>query len=144
MLHDDEHLRLLSIFHYIVGGLAALIAAESQLLSLGAVCGFVTVFSIAARQQILVIRRLRQLQREQGNSSMLELILHGTRERSASILMTALTIGVACVPLVFMGARSGLETFRPAALVILSGMITCTWINLFVVPTLYLRFAKPA
>jgi Cu/Ag efflux pump CusA len=41
-----------------------------------------------------------------------------------------------------MGDIPGLEVLRPTALVILSGMVTCTLVDLFVVPTLYLRLAK--
>lgn len=124
----------------LVGGLTALATAEAQ--SISTVFGLLTVFGIAARNQIMLIRRLRQLEREQGESSGLELILQGTRERFASILMTALTVGLALLPLLLMGDIPGLEVMRPTALVILSGMVTCTLVDLFVVPTLYLRLAK--
>jgi Cu/Ag efflux pump CusA len=115
----------------LVGGLAAL---ASQSISLAAVFGLLTVFGIAARNQIMLIRRLRQLEPEQ--------ILQGASERFASILMTALTIGLALLPVLVMGDIPGLELLRPTALVILSGLVTCTLVDLFVVPTLYLRLAK--
>jgi Cu/Ag efflux pump CusA len=125
----------------LVGGLAPLATAEARSISLGAVFGLLTVFGIAARNQIMLIRRLRQLERDQGESSGLELILQGTRERFAPILMTALTIELALLPLLLMGDIPGFEVLRPTALVILSGMVTCTLVDLFVVPTLYLRLA---
>ena len=128
------------LFRSLSGGLAALAAVDAQ--SISTVFGLLAVFGMAARNQIMLIRRLRQLEREQGESSGLKLILQGTRERFAPILMTALTIGLALLPLLFMGDIPGLEVLRPTALVILSGMVTCTLVDLFVVPTLYLRFSK--
>ena len=122
------------------GGLAALAAVDAQ--SISTVFGLLAVFGMAARNQIMLIRRLRQLEREQGESSGLELILQGTRERFAPIVMTALTIALALLPVLVMGDLPGLEVLRPTALVILSGIVTCTLVDLFVVPTLYLRWAK--
>ena len=135
-------LSLLTLPLTLVGGLVALATAEAQSISFGAVFGLLTVFGIAARNQIMLIRRCRQLERDQGGFSGLELILQGTRERFASIFMTALTIELALLPLLLMGDIPGLEVLRPTALVILSGMVTCTLVDLFVVPTLYLRLPK--
>ena len=56
--------------------------------------------------------------------------------------MTALTIEFALLPLLLMGDIPGLEVLRPTAIVILGGMVTCALVDLFVVPTLYLRLAK--
>ena len=125
----------------LVGGLAALATAGAQSMSLGAVFGLLTVFGIAARNRIMLIRRLRQLERDQGESSPLELILQGTRERFASISMTALTIALAFLPLLFMGDIPGFEVLRPAALVILSGMVSGAMVDLLVVPALLSRLA---
>ena len=126
----------------LVGGLAALAIGGGQTLSLGAVFGFLTVFGIGARNQIMLIRHLRQREGCQEKSSTLDLILQGTRERFAAILMTALTLGGALAPLLLLGDVPGLEVLRPAAIVILSGMTTCTLVNLFVVPTLYARLTE--
>jgi Cu/Ag efflux pump CusA len=56
--------------------------------------------------------------------------------------MTVLTTGLALIPLVAAGSIPGQEIEHPMALVILGGLITATLLNLFVVPSLYLRFAK--
>ena len=135
-------LSLLTLPLAFVGGLAALAAAGTQSISLGACFGLLTVFGLAARNQIRLIRRVRQLERDAGESSGPELIRQGTREQFASIWMTALTIGLALLPLLLVGDIPGLEVLRPTALVILSGLITSTLVDLFVVPTLYLRWAK--
>ena len=57
--------------------------------------------------------------------------------------MTALATGLALVPLVVAGSIPGHEIEHPMAVVILGGLVTSTLLNLFVVPSLYLRFAKP-
>ena len=57
--------------------------------------------------------------------------------------MTTLATGLALVPLVVIGEIPGHEIEHPMAVVILGGLITSTLLNLFVVPSLYLRFAKP-
>jgi multidrug efflux pump subunit AcrB len=57
--------------------------------------------------------------------------------------MTTLATGLALVPLVVLGNIPGHEIEHPMALVILGGLVTSTLLNLFVVPSLYLRFAKP-
>lgn len=61
----------------------------------------------------------------------------------APILMTALTTGLALVPLVWAGNIAGHEIEHPMAIVILGGLVTSTFLNLFVIPPLYLRFARP-
>jgi Cu/Ag efflux pump CusA len=69
-------------------------------------------------------------------------VRRGSRERIAPIMMTALTAGLALVPLVIAGNIPGHEIEHPMAIVILGGLITSTLVNLFIVPALYLRFGK--
>ena len=69
-------------------------------------------------------------------------MLRGARERLSPILMTSLATGLALVPLVVLGDRPGHEIEYPLAVVILGGLVTSTLLNLFVVPSLYLRFGK--
>ena len=71
------------------------------------------------------------------------LVLRGAGERLSPILMTTLATGLALVPLVVMGNIPGHEIEHPMAVVILGGLVTSTLLNLFIVPSLYLRFAKP-
>ncbi len=67
-------------------------------------------------------------------------MLRGARERLSPILMTTLACGLALVPLVVAGSIPGHEIEHPMAVVILGGLVTSTMLNLFVVPSLYLRF----
>ena len=69
--------------------------------------------------------------------------MRGASERLSPILMTTLATGLALVPLIVMGEIPGHEIEHPMAVVILGGLITSTLLNLFVVPPLYLRYAKP-
>ena len=69
--------------------------------------------------------------------------MRGAIERLAPILMTALATGLAIVPLVVAGSIPGHEIEHPMALVILGGLLTATLVNLFILPSLYLRFGKP-
>jgi Cu/Ag efflux pump CusA len=57
-------------------------------------------------------------------------------------MMTALTTGLALIPLAIAGNIPGQEIEYPMAIVILGGLVTSTVLNLLVVPTLYLRFGK--
>jgi Cu/Ag efflux pump CusA len=68
------------------------------------------------------------------------LVLRGAKERLSPILMTSLATGLAVVPLVVLGDRPGHEIEYPLAIVILGGLVSSTLLNLFVVPSLYLRF----
>jgi Cu/Ag efflux pump CusA len=80
------------------------------------------------------------LEQQEGESFGPEMVARGSRERIAPTMMTALTTGLAMVPFLIFGGTPGLEIVRPLAIVILGGLVTSTFINLFVVPAFYLRF----
>jgi len=125
----------------LVGGIIAAFAAGG-VISLGSLLGFFTVFGIAARNGILLINHCQHLERVEGEPFGRALVLRGARERLAPILMTSLATGLAVVPLVVFGDRPGHEIEYPLAVVILGGLATSTLLNLFVVPSLYLRFGR--
>jgi CzcA family heavy metal efflux pump len=125
----------------LVGGvLAAWIGGGT--LTLGSLVGFFTVFGIAARNGILLINHCQHLEREEGEPFGPGLVIRGARERLSPILMTTLATGLALVPLVVLGERPGQEIEHPLAVVILGGLVTSTLLNLFVLPSLYLRFGR--
>ena len=70
--------------------------------------------------------------------------MRGASERLAPILMTASAAGLALLPLVVAGEIPGHEIEHPMAWVIIGGLTTSTALNLFLLPSLYLRWAKPA
>jgi CzcA family heavy metal efflux pump len=126
----------------LVGGVLAAYLGGGTL-SLGSLVGFFTVFGIAARNGILLINHCQHLEREEGQAFGPALVLRGARERLAPILMTSLATGLALVPLVVFGERPGHEIEHPLAVVILGGLFTSTLLNLFLTPSLYLRFGRP-
>jgi CzcA family heavy metal efflux pump len=125
----------------LVGGALAAFLFE-RTLSLGSLVGFYTVFGIAARNGILMISHFQHLERDEGETFGRALVLRGASERLAPILMTSLATALALLPLVIAGQIPGHEIEYPLAIVILGGLVTSTVINLFVVPSLYLRFGR--
>ena len=111
--------------------------AGGGIISLGSLVGFVTVLGIAARNAIMLISHYRHLAAEIPDLSPGQLVLRGAEERLAPILMTALTTGLALVPLVLAGELPGQEIEYPMALVILTGLAGATTVNLLVLPVLY-------
>jgi Cu/Ag efflux pump CusA len=124
-----------------VGGVLAAYMGGG-IISLGSLVGFLTILGIAARNGIMMITHFQHLEREEGMAFGHELVVRGAQERLSPILMTALTTGLALLPLVIVGSSPGHEIEHPMPMVILGGLITSTLLNLFVVPALYLRFAR--
>jgi CzcA family heavy metal efflux pump len=125
----------------LVGGILAAWLGDG-VISLGSLVGFFTVMGIAARNGILLINHCQHLEQYEGETFGPGLVLRGARERLAPILMTTLATGLALVPLVVAGQIPGHEIEHPMAVVILGGLATSTLLNLFVVPSLYLRFSR--
>jgi CzcA family heavy metal efflux pump len=125
----------------LVGGVIAAYITGG-VISLGSLVGFLTVLGIAARNGIMLINHYQHLEDFEGERFGPEMILRGAKERLAPILMTALVTGLALVPLALAGNLPGHEIEHPMAIVILGGLVTSTLLNLFVIPSLYLRFGK--
>jgi Cu/Ag efflux pump CusA len=125
----------------LVGGLLAAYFSNG-VLSLGSLVGLLTILGIATRNGIMMISHFQHLEHEEGMPFGLDLVLRGARERIAPIMMTALTTGLALIPLAIAGDLPGHEIEHPMAIVILGGLVTSTLLNLLVVPTLYMRFGK--
>jgi CzcA family heavy metal efflux pump len=123
----------------LVGGILAVYFTD-KLISLGSLVGFLTILGIAARNSIMLIDHFQHLERYEGEKFGPGLVLRGAMERLSPIIMTTLTTIVAIIPLIWAGSQPGHEVEHPMAVVILGGMITSTLLNLFVVPSLYLRF----
>jgi Cu/Ag efflux pump CusA len=123
----------------LVGGILAAYLGDG-IISLGSLVGFLTVLGIAARNSIMLIDHFQHLERFEGVPFGPELVLRGAVERISPIMMTALTTALALLPLIVAGSIPGHEVEHPMAIVILGGLITSTLLNLFVVPSLYLRY----
>jgi CzcA family heavy metal efflux pump len=125
----------------VVGGALAA-HLTGGVISLGSMVGFLTVIGIVARNGIMLISHYQHLENVEGMPFGFELVLRGAKERVVPVMMTVLTTGLVLVPLIAAGSIPGHEIEHPMAVVILGGLIASTLLNLFVVPSLYLRFGK--
>jgi Cu/Ag efflux pump CusA len=71
-----------------------------------------------------------------------ESIIQGSLERLSPILMTALVTGVGLLPLALGAGQPGKEIQQPMAVVILGGIVTSTFLNMIVIPALYLKYGR--
>jgi len=120
----------------LIGGIVAIYLTGS-IISVPSLIGFIGVFGIAARNGIILVSHYRQLRAE--GLSREEVVVQGSKDRLAPVLMTALAAAFGVLPLVF-GDLAGKELERPMAHVILGGLLTSTVLNMLVVPTVFARF----
>ena len=126
----------------LIGGVAG-VFLSGGVLSVASLIGFIGVFGIAARNGIMMVSHIRHLQRFEGVTDFRLAVRRGAMERLAPILMTALGSGLALVPLALGGGEPGKEILTPMAFVILFGLLSATFLNMLVVPALFLRFGRP-
>ena len=127
----------------LIGGVAGVFLAGG-VLSVASIIGFITLFGIATRNGIMLVSHIHHLMQSEGVSDFREAVERGAYERLVPILMTAMAAGLALIPLALGGGTTGSEIQTPMAIVILCGLTTSTLLNMIVVPTLYLRYAKPS
>lgn len=123
----------------LIGGIAA-VWITGGVVSIASLVGFVTLFGIATRNGILLISHYRHLSEE--GMALRDVITRGSLERLSPILMTALTAGLALVPLAMGGGEPGNELQTPMATVILGGLLSATALNMLVLPVLYAMVAE--
>jgi Cu/Ag efflux pump CusA len=135
----DALLIMLNLPLALIGGVAGVFLAGG-VLSVASMIGFITLFGIATRNGIMLVSHIKHLMDVEGVSDFREAVERGAHERLVPILMTAMAAGLALIPLAMRGGQSGSEIQTPMAIVILCGLTTSTLLNMFVVPTLYLRY----
>jgi Cu/Ag efflux pump CusA len=138
--HRNTVIVLVNLPLALIGGLLAL-AVFGTGLSVASTVGFITLFGIAIRNGVLLVGHYEHLMRDEG-VPLREAVLRGSRERLAPVLMTALTAGLALIPLVLAGQEPGNEIQSPMATVILGGLLSSTFLNLVVVPVLFARWGE--
>nr|MBA2498941.1 efflux RND transporter permease subunit [Chitinophagaceae bacterium] len=126
---------LLNLPLALIGGVLS-VWITSGILSIPAIIGFITLFGVATRNGILLVSHYKTLTAE--GLSLYDTIIQGSKDRLSPILMTALTAGLALIPLALGGDLPGNEIQSPMAKVILGGLLSSTLLNLFVVPIVYL------
>jgi Cu/Ag efflux pump CusA len=127
----------------LVGGVLGVLLSGG-ILSLGALVGFVLLLGVAARNGVMLVRHFQHLEQVEGEAFGPGLVMRGAGERLTPIVLTALAIAFALLPLLVGGNVPGQEVLQPMAVVVLGGLVTATLLNLFVTPALYLCFGADA
>jgi HME family heavy-metal exporter len=123
-----------------IGGVVAL-AITGQTLTVASMVGFISLGGIAARNGILLVSHYFHLMKYEHEQFSEMMVLRGSLERLAPVLMTALTAGIGLLPLVIEGQKPGREILYPVATVILGGLITSTLSEYLLHPGLFWRFS---
>lgn len=123
-----------------IGGVMALVITQ-QTLTVASLVGFISLGGIAVRNGILLVTHYFHLMQEEGEDFGEKMIIRGSLERLAPVLMTALTAGIGLIPLVLGGQEPGREILYPVATVILGGLMTSTFCELLIHPGLFLKFS---
>jgi Cu/Ag efflux pump CusA len=124
----------------LIGGIVSVFFTEG-IISIASLVGFITLFGIAVRNGILMVSHYNHLI-DKERLSLHDAIIQGSLERLSPILMTAMTTGLALIPLALAADKPGSEIESPMAIVILGGLVTATFLNLVVVPALFMRWGR--
>jgi CzcA family heavy metal efflux pump len=136
--HRQTTIVLVNLPLAMIGGVLALTVAGG-IISVASLVGFFALFGVATRNGVLLVSHYQHLMTEEC-ASLQEAVRRGSEERLAPVLMTALTAGLALIPLVIAGDRPGNEIQSPMGQVILGGLLSSTFLNLVVVPVLFERW----
>ena len=114
-------------------------------ISIATLVGFIAVTGIAARNNIMLLSHYLHLMRHEGEAFTRAMVERGTLERLVPILMTAISAGLALIPLILAADEPGKEILNPVAIVIVGGLISSTLLGLAVTPAIFYAFCrKPA
>ena len=119
----------------LIGGAIGVFLGDG-VLSIAALIGFISLFGIATRNGIMLVSHIKRM-REGGVTDVREVVIQGSVNRLIPILMTALSTGLALVPVAMGFGEPGSEIQAPLALVIICGLFSSTALNMFVVPAVY-------
>ncbi|GFO81994.1 MAG: multidrug transporter AcrB [Methyloceanibacter sp.] len=134
---------MLNIPFAFIGSTAALWLA-GETFSVASLVGFISLCGIAARNGIMMISHYIHLMTHEGMPFGHEMVVRGSEERVAPVLMTALTTWLGLIPLILAAGQPGKEILYPVGLVVVGGMVTTTLLDFFITPTVFLRFGRKA
>ena len=113
-------------------------------ISIATLVGFIAVGGIASRNGIMMLSHYLHLMRHEGETFGIRLITRGTLERLVPVLMTALSAGIALVPLVLSPGEPGKEILHPVAVAIVGGLVSSTLLDLVVTPAVFFLIGRRA
>ncbi|MBA6290854.1 efflux RND transporter permease subunit [Colwellia sp. MB3u-70] len=122
-----------------IGGVVALYIS-GQYLSVPSSIGFITLFGVAVLNGVVMVEAIN-LRIQTGTESIAKAVYEGAVSRLRPVLMTAITSALGLIPII-MSNGVGSEIQRPLATVIVGGLVTATFLTLFVLPVLYAWFSK--
>jgi HME family heavy-metal exporter len=125
----------------LIGSVAALWVAGLPL-SVASMMGFVTLAGISTRNGILKISRYVNLALHEGAKFGPDLVVRGSLDRLAPVLLTALSAGLALTPLLSGAGEPGREILHPVAVTIFGGLLSSTLFDAVLTPTLFLAFGR--
>jgi CzcA family heavy metal efflux pump len=125
----------------LIGSVIALYVA-GQPLSIASMIGFITLAGISARNGILKISHYINLVMYEGEQFGRALIVRGSLERLTPVLMTALSAGLALIPLLSGADEAGREILHPVAVTIFGGLLSATALDTLLTPLLFLAFGR--
>jgi len=138
---NDAALVMINLPLALVGGVVGL-WLTGGILSVATIVGFITLFGIATRNGVMMVTHIKHLQTAEGVSELAEAVRRGAEERLVPILMTAISAGLALVPLAIATGEPGSEIQAPMAIVILCGLASSTVLNMLVLPAIYLKVTR--
>ena len=122
-----------------IGGVFALLIRDMPF-SISAGIGFIALFGVAVLNGIVLIGTFNQLEKD-GMTDILERIKEGTKIRLRPVLMTATVASLGFLPMA-LSHGAGAEVQKPLATVVIGGLLTATFLTLFVLPLLYVLFSS--
>ncbi|MEH2514932.1 HME family heavy-metal exporter [Bradyrhizobium sp. AZCC 1610] len=125
----------------LIGSVAAL-ALTDQPLSVASMVGFITLAGIATRNGILKISHYINLALREQMEFGPALVIRGSLERMTPVLMTALSAGLALLPLLIAVDEPGKEILHPVAVTIFGGLVSATLLDALITPVLFLMFGR--
>ena len=120
----------------LIGGVVGVYLGDG-VLSVASLIGFIALFGIATRNGIMLVSHIRRLRMDEGIADTHAAIVQGSVDRLVPILMTALSTGLALLPVALAFDTPGSEIHAPLALVVVCGLFSSTALNMFVVPAAY-------
>jgi CzcA family heavy metal efflux pump len=124
------------------GGIAG-VFFSGGVLSIASIIGLIALLGIAVRNGIMLVSHIEYLRREDGVEDVREAVTRGSIDRLIPILMTALSTGLALVPVALGAGDSGSEILAPMATVIVFGLASSTVLNMLVLPAAYYALYRP-